>query len=152
MTYMSSQIYFIFWRLLFCLLTFAFTLDRCLIQVVMFSLSPSISEALLKRNIVIYIVWCAQNKLLYTFKDISPGLVFSSRTALYVFPCLWMLYVQLCQPSQLPAAKKPPLQTWAHYVPCLVVSSSWCVKTRMPLSLSVQLHSHIHKHKHYLPV
>lgn len=54
--------------------------------------------------------------------------------------------------SQLPAAKKPPLQTWGHYAPCLVASSSWCVKTRMPLSLSVQLHSHIHKHKHYLPV
>lgn len=37
-------------------------------------------------------------------------------------------------------------------VPYLVASSSWCVKTRMPLNLAVQLHSHIHKHKHYLPV
>lgn len=36
--------------------------------------------------------------------------------------------------SPLPVAQKPPLQTWAHYVPCLVVSSFWCVQTRMPLS------------------
>lgn len=66
-------------------------------------------------------------------------------------PCLSMPYHTLALPaSLLPAAKGPPLQTWAHSCAlfgCLLppgVFRQGCL-----WDPPVQLHSYIHQHKHY---
>lgn len=66
--------------------------------------------------------------------------------------CLPLNVTTLCQPSASCSKGATSADLGVLCPPELVISSSWCVKTRMPLSLSVQLHGHIHKHKHYLPV